>query len=49
MTLIENLGRHSYDFSHLTVNPGVNAAWEYRENELPEGALYENTKSLRMQ
>jgi hypothetical protein len=23
----------SYDFSQLTVNPSVNVAWEYQENE----------------
>jgi hypothetical protein len=37
----------SYDFSHLTVNPGVNVAWEYRENELSEGALYAHLGELK--
>jgi hypothetical protein len=37
----------SYDFSQLTVNPGVNMAWEYRENEVCEGALYANSRELK--
>jgi hypothetical protein len=37
----------SYDFSQLTVNPGVNVAWEYRENEVCEGALYANSGDLK--
>jgi hypothetical protein len=37
----------SYNFSQLTVNPGVNMAWEYRENEVCEGALYANSGELK--
>jgi hypothetical protein len=37
----------SYDFSHLTLNPVVNVAWEYQENELSEGALYANSGELK--
>jgi hypothetical protein len=37
----------SYDFSQLTVNPGVNVTWEYQENELSEAALYANLGELK--
>jgi hypothetical protein len=33
----------SYDFSQLTINPGVNVVWEYLENEVCEGALHANS------
>ena len=37
----------SYDFSQLSVNPGVNVAWEYKENELSVGAVYANSGELK--
>jgi hypothetical protein len=37
----------SYDFSQLIVTPGVSVAWEYRENEVSEGALYANSEELK--
>jgi hypothetical protein len=30
----------SYNFSQLTINPGVNVTWEYRENEVSVKAPY---------
>jgi mRNA-degrading endonuclease YafQ of YafQ-DinJ toxin-antitoxin module len=36
-----------YDCSQLTVNPSVNVAWEYRENEVCEGAPYANSGELK--
>ena len=37
----------SYDFSQLTVNPGQDVPWEYRENEVSVGAMYSNAGDLK--
>jgi hypothetical protein len=32
----------NYNFSQLSVNPGENVAWEYRENAVSVGAMYKS-------
>jgi hypothetical protein len=32
----------SYNFSQLSINPGENVAWEYRENAVSVGAMYKS-------
>jgi hypothetical protein len=37
----------NYDFSQCNVNSGENVPWEYRENEVCEGAMYPSTAHLK--
>jgi hypothetical protein len=37
----------SYNLSQLTVNPGENVPWEYRENEVSIDAMYSNAVDLK--
>jgi hypothetical protein len=37
----------SYNFSQLSVNPGENVAWEYRENAVSVGAMYKSAVEVK--
>jgi hypothetical protein len=39
----------SYNFSQLSVNPGKNVHWEYRDNTVSMGAIYKSTIEVKMQ
>jgi hypothetical protein len=37
----------SYSFSQLSVNPGENVSWEYRENAVSVGAMYKSALEVK--
>jgi plastocyanin len=37
----------SYNFSQLSVNPGENVSWEYRDNKVSVGAMYKSTVEVK--
>jgi hypothetical protein len=37
----------SYNFSQLSVNPGENVSWEYRENAVSVGAMYKSAVEVK--
>jgi hypothetical protein len=39
----------TYNFSKLSVNAGENVAWEYRENAISVGAMYQSAVEVKDQ
>jgi hypothetical protein len=37
----------SYNFSQLSVNPGENVSWEYRDNTVSVGAMYKSAVKVK--
>jgi hypothetical protein len=37
----------SYNFSQLSVNPGENVAWEYRDNAVSVGTMYKSAVEVK--
>jgi hypothetical protein len=37
----------NYNFSQLSVNPGENVSWEYRENKVSIGAMYKSVVEVK--
>ena len=38
----------SYNFSQLSVNPGENVSWEYRDNQVSVGAMYKSAVEVKV-